>query len=129
MLMHEEGTTAAYMVSYNDLPPGSGKLLNVPDLMQNAMKDFLKSTSAKTLTSGEHQLGDIKGWEFTFAETRGRFPAARASISSSTGSTKWYTWDQPTQKTAKNRCTSWIPSACCASATALRSRNPEAGFG
>ena len=73
MLMHEEGTTAAYMVSYNDLPPGSGKLLNVPDLMQSAMKDFLSSTAAKMLTSGEYQLGDIKGWEFTFAENKGAF--------------------------------------------------------
>jgi hypothetical protein len=70
LLLHEEGTAAAYMVSYNDLSPGSGGKLDLHGLMLNAMAEFLKSTASKELASGEHALGDIRGWDFTFTENK-----------------------------------------------------------
>ena len=65
MMMHEEGDTAPYITSYNDLPPGSRAKLDLLDLFKDAMKTTLGSTNSDVLSSGTYQLGDIKGWDFT----------------------------------------------------------------
>jgi hypothetical protein len=65
MMLHEEGDTAAYIASYNDLPPGSGAKMELIELYKDAMQANLRSTNSDVVSSGECQLGDVKGWEFT----------------------------------------------------------------
>jgi hypothetical protein len=73
LLLHEEGTTVAYMVSYNDVSAEGLAKLNVTEVMQGAMKDFLAATNSTMVTGRDHPLGEIKGWEFSFADKKGTF--------------------------------------------------------
>lgn len=73
MLLHEEGAAAAYMVSYNDLPAGSGAKINKVDVMRAGMDSFLQSAAASLEKSAEHKLGDVSGLDFTFTGNKGGF--------------------------------------------------------
>ncbi len=72
ILLHEEGATAGYIVSYDDLPPGSGAKVNLVELFKDAMTANARSTDSEVVSSGEHQLGDVRGWAFTSLSKDGK---------------------------------------------------------
>lgn len=66
LLTHEADASTAYILGYNDYPAGSVAKLDLAVTYHNVMEGVLNSMQVEAISSGEHQLGDTKGWEYTF---------------------------------------------------------------
>lgn len=72
LLMHDADPSTAYILGYNDYPPGSIAKLDLAVTYKNVMEGVLGSMKSDLHNSGAHQLGDTKGWEYTFADKEGK---------------------------------------------------------
>jgi hypothetical protein len=64
-LLSHDGGKIAFILGYNDYPPGSVAKLDLAETYRNVMKGVLDSMKCEARTSGDHRLGDINGWEYT----------------------------------------------------------------
>ncbi len=67
LLTHDgaDGKTG-FILGYNDYPEGSIAKLDLAVTYRNVMQGVLDTMKCEAKTSGQHKLGDITGWEYTF---------------------------------------------------------------